>query len=69
MMMTDAVYDLVKSGTPFREAYHQIKESEDYINDPIESIKQRKSVGSPGNLQLSILNRRLKKNVLSQKRK
>ncbi|MBT5216789.1 MAG: argininosuccinate lyase [Gammaproteobacteria bacterium] len=66
MMMTDAVYELVKKGLPFREAYHQVKESEESINDPMASIKQRISVGGPGNLQLSILKRRLKKNIVNQ---
>lgn len=45
---------LVKQGMPFRDAYQYVKEHLDEIKvpDPVEAIKQVKSLGGPGNLAL-----------------
>ena len=61
MMMTDYVYELVKTGTPFREAYHHVKENKnDLKNYKLKNIKNA-SIGSVNNLKLNYLNARLKK--------
>lgn len=61
MMMTDYVYELVKNGTPFREAYHHVKENKNELkNYKLKNIKNA-SIGSVNNLKLNYLNARLKK--------
>jgi len=61
MMMTDYVYELVKTGTPFREAYHHVKENKNELkNYKLKNIKNA-SIGSVNNLKLNHLNARLKK--------
>jgi argininosuccinate lyase len=61
MMMTDYVYELVKTGTPFREAYHHVKENKNELkNYKLKNIKNA-SIGSANNLKLNHLNARLKK--------
>ena len=61
MMMTDYVYELVKTGTPFREAYHHVKENKNELkNYKLNNIKNA-SIGSVNNLKLNHLNARLKK--------
>ena len=61
MMMTDYVYELVKTGTPFREAYHHVKENKNELkNYKLKNIKNA-SIGSVNNLKLNYLNARLKK--------
>ena len=61
MMMTDYVYELVKTGTPFREAYHQVKKNKNEFKTlKLKNIKNA-STGSVNNLKLNYLNARLKK--------
>jgi argininosuccinate lyase len=45
---------LVKSGMPFRDAYQHVKEHlhELKVGDPVKAIKEVRSIGGPGNLQL-----------------
>jgi argininosuccinate lyase len=51
---TDAAYQLVKQGIPFRDAYRQIGQNLDKLkmDDPITNIKKKKHIGGPGNLKL-----------------
>ena len=60
MKMTDKVYDLVNKGTPFRDAYNKIKNSND-LSQFLETTRSNYSEGSPGNLKLNVLEKRLSK--------
>ena len=63
MLMTSKVYALVQTGMPFREAYLTIKSGK--VTAPPLNKKQKNkfSSGSPFNLQISELRRRLKKHI------
>ncbi|MEM7283604.1 MAG: lyase family protein, partial [Pseudomonadota bacterium] len=59
MYAADKAIELSKQGLPFRDAYKQAM-NEDYSNvDPKQSLEARVSPGSPGNLQLNVLEERL----------
>jgi argininosuccinate lyase len=60
MKMTDKVYDLVNKGTPFRDAYNKIKNSND-LSQFSEITRSNYSEGSPANLKLNVLEKRLSK--------
>ena len=60
MKMTDKVYALVNEGTPFRDAYNQVKNSND-LSQFSETTRSNYSEGSPGNLKLNVLEKRLHK--------
>lgn len=60
MKMTDKVYALVSEGTPFRDAYNKVKNSND-LSEFSETNKSNYSEGSPGNLKLNVLEKRLSK--------
>src|SRR6056300_976344 len=60
MKMTDKVYDLVSEGTPFRDAYNKVKNSND-LSQFTEKTRSNYSEGSPGNLKLNDLEKRLSK--------
>ena len=60
MKMTDKVYGLVSKGMPFRDAYTEIKNTDDLSNF-LDSDYANSSEGSPGNLNLKFLENRLKK--------
>ena len=60
MKMTDKVYVLVNQGTPFRDAYNQVKNSND-LSQFSETTRSNYSEGSPGNLKLNVLEKRLSK--------
>ena len=60
MKMTDKVYALVNEGTPFRDAYTQVKNSHD-LSQFSETARSNYSEGSPGNLKLNVLEKRLSK--------
>ena len=60
MKMTDKVYALVNEGTPFRDAYNQVKNSND-LSQFAETTRSNYSEGSPGNLKLNVLEKRLSK--------
>ena len=60
MKMTDKVYALVNQGTPFRDAYDKVKNSSD-LSQFSETIRAHYSEGSPGNLKLNVLEKRLSK--------
>ena len=51
---THEVIKYVKQGMPFRDAYQKVKENLDKIeiSDPVSAIKEVKSLGGPGNLNL-----------------
>ena len=59
MKMTDKVYALVSQGMPFRDAYNEIKNSDD-LTKFTQSNSKDHSEGSPGNLALGKLEARLK---------
>ena len=54
MKMTDKVYSLVSDGVPFRDAYSLVKNSDDHSLLP-ETKSLNHSMGSPGNLNLNLL--------------
>ena len=58
---TYAAYELVKKGTPFREAYKKIGLSLDKIPqfDPVKVMKESKHTGGTGNLNLHKLKKQL----------
>ncbi len=60
MKMTDKVYALVNQGKPFRDAYNQVKNSND-LSQFSETTRSNYSEGSPGNLNLNVLEKRLSK--------
>ena len=60
MKMTDKVYALVNEGTPFRDAYNQVKNSND-LSQFLETTRSNYSEGSPGNLKLNVIEKRLSK--------
>jgi argininosuccinate lyase len=60
MKMTDRVYELVSKGMAFRDAYNKIKTSKK-DGQEISSKLINSSPGSPGNLNLKNLKKRLKK--------
>ena len=57
MKMTDKVYALVNQGKPFRDAYNQVKNSND-LSQFSETTRSNYSEGSPGNLKLNVLEKR-----------
>jgi argininosuccinate lyase len=59
---TDAVYELVQRGMPFREAYKKVGKSLDSLRerDPDSALSQRTSTGTPGNLRLDVPQKRMK---------
>ena len=61
MHMTDRAYALVQSGMPFRDAYIKVKSDDESIQTKDKISKKNFSVGSPFNLKLSLLQKRLKK--------
>ena len=58
---TDAVYELVRKGVPFRDAYREVGLHLDDLKqrDPDEAIAQRTSTGTPGNLRLDVPRKRI----------
>ena len=60
MKMTDRVYELVSKGMAFRDAYNKIKNSKS-DGQEVSSKIINSSPGSPGNLNLKNLKKRLKK--------
>ena len=60
MKMTDKVYALVNEGTPFRDAYNKVKNSNN-MSQFSETNIANYSEGSPGNLKLNVLEKRLSK--------
>ena len=60
MKMTDKVYALVNEGTPFRDAYNKVKNSDELLQFSETSITNH-SEGSPGNLKLNVLEKRMSK--------
>jgi argininosuccinate lyase len=60
MKMTDRVYELVSKGMAFRDAYNKIKNSKS-DGQEVSSKLINSSSGSPGNLNLKNLKKRLKK--------
>lgn len=60
MKMTDRVYELVSNGMAFRDAYNKIKTSKS-DGQEVSSKLINSSPGSPGNLNLKNLKKRLKK--------
>jgi hypothetical protein len=59
--MTSEVNSLVQTGMPFREAYLKIKTGKNISASFTKKQKNKFSSGSPYNLQLPLLRRRLKK--------
>lgn len=59
---TDAVYELVLKGVPFRDAYRKVGLHLDTLTqrDPDTAISQRTSTGTPGNLRLDAPRHRIK---------
>ena len=59
---TEAAYELVKKGVPFREAYKTIGESLDSFEVPDKSktLTKANHVGATGNLQLNMIKKELK---------
>lgn len=53
---TDAALELVRKGTPFRDAYRQVGTSLEKLSvmDPVAAIDRRTSTGTPGNLRLDV---------------
>ena len=60
MKMTDKVYALVNQGIPFRDAYNKVKNSNNTSQFSETNIANY-SEGSPGNLKLNVLEKRLSK--------
>ena len=58
MMMTSQVYELVSKGMPFRDAYQAVKDSKGKLQISKKNITNSSS-GSPKNLNLEILEKRL----------
>ena len=58
MMMTSQVYELVSKGMPFRDAYQAVKDSKGKLQISKKNITKSSS-GSPKNLNLEILEKRL----------
>jgi len=54
LFATHEAIKYVKQGMPFRDAYQKVKENLDKIeiSDPVSAIKEVKSLGAPGNLNL-----------------
>ena len=61
MLMTDQAYNLVQSGVPFRDAYTQVKTASANIQMSNNTVKKLSSSGSAQNLELKILQARLRK--------
>ena len=60
MMMTDKVYEYVATGMSFRDAYDLVKNNP--VDKKINTVKSKNySLGSPKNLELNILKKRLTK--------
>ena len=59
-MMTDKVYEYVAAGMSFRDAYDLVKNNP--VDKKINTAKSKNySLGSPKNLELNILKKRLTK--------
>ncbi len=58
---TDAVYELVLEGVPFRDAYKEVGSKLKTLTqqNPDKAIAQRTSTGTPGNLRLDVPRQRL----------
>ncbi len=58
---TDAVYELVRKGVPFRAAYKEVSSNLKALTqrDPKDTIAQRTSTGTPGNLRLDVPRKRI----------
>ena len=58
---TDAAHKLVLQGVPFRDAYRQVGENLDQVQNvnPVENIKSKTHLGSTGNLGLEMLEEQL----------
>jgi len=59
MRMTDYAYKLVEQGIPFREAYQLTKSSKKNKDLTIKTNNSKRSPGSPGNLELQLLRKKL----------
>jgi argininosuccinate lyase len=57
LFATDAAYDLVREGVPFRDAYRQVAASLAELPpmDPVEQLRNRTHLGASGNLGLDDL--------------
>jgi len=69
---TDRVLELVKEGSPFRDAYKEIGTNLESLRnkDPVENIKSKTHTGATGNLGLDKIEKKIKeeeKEVLSKK--
>ena len=69
---TDRVLELVKEGSPFRDAYKEIGTNLESLRnkDPVENIKSKTHTGATGNLGLDKIGKKIKeeeKEVLSKK--
>ena len=69
---TDRVLELVKEGSPFRDAYKEVGINLESLSkkDPVENIKSKTHTGATGNLGLEKIGKRIKdeeKEVLSKK--
>ena len=62
---TDHALELVKQGTPFRDAYKQIAQDIDSLKalDPVKNIKSKKHIGAAGNLGLENIDKSIKKEI------
>ena len=62
LFAAEVALSLVKRGIPFRDAYQQaMSELAQTPCKPVESLKQTRSLGSPGNLRLPLYKQRLKR--------
>jgi argininosuccinate lyase len=69
---TDRVLELVKEGTPFRDAYKEVGTNLESLKnkDPVKNIKSKTHTGATGNLGLDNIEERIKeeeKDLLSKK--
>lgn len=69
---TDRVLELVKEGTPFRDAYKEVGTNLESLKnkDPVKNIKSKTHTGATGNLGLDKIEERIKeeeKDLLSKK--
>ena len=60
---TDYALDLVRNGTPFRDAYKVIAKNVGKLKkiDPVKNIKNKKHLGATGNLGLGKINKEISK--------
>lgn len=63
----DRANELVKQGMSFREAYHQVKQGDEWQEkvDPVQNIKEKTHLGSTGNLGLDRLKKKVERFNLS----